>query len=153
MYTPARIYIHTHVLTPHVSTHTHTHMAKSVHHHINVYSVTLRIVNLSTDGFVVDFRIDSSAEIHVLFKTICNKLYRHPKLKPILVTLAVDNTSILVVSKCIASVTHKNTISPLLLKIADTVSQAVLAADTSKKLQQIKRILAFIQISPEFLGK
>ena len=68
-----------------------------------------------TSSFVVDFKIDSSAQINVLIQTISNKLHRHPKLKRISIILNIyNNTSIPVLGKCKASVTQKNTTSPII---------------------------------------
>ena len=58
-----------------------------------------------------------------------------------------------VLGKCIASITHKNTISPVMFILADTNSQAILGADTYKKLQLIKRVFNTNSNLPAFLGK
>ena len=59
---------------------------------------------------MIDFKIDSGAEINVIFKTIYNKRHRHPKLKSTSVTFTAYH--IFILGKCIYSekktATHKS---------------------------------------------
>ena len=68
--------------------------------------VKLRTVD--TSGSMVDLKTDSGAKIEVPLKTLYNQLHRCSKLKPTSVILTAYS-NIPVPSKCIASVTHKNT--------------------------------------------
>ena len=96
--------------------------------------------SLVCDGTEAYFKLDSGAEINVLLKTIYNSFLNRPKLKPTKITLtAYNNSDISVIGKCIAAITFKGKVSPVMIVVAYTDAQAVFGADTCEKLQLIKR--------------
>ena len=98
---------------------------------------------------MVDFKIDSGAEVNILLKIMYNNFHQCPQVKSTLIILAVgNNVNISVRYKSIDSVTHKNTVSPVIFVIADRNSKAVRGTDISEKLQSIKQgdFLTILQI-------
>ena len=110
--------------------------------------------DLDINGTTESFKVDSGAEANVLPDGVYKTLYKRPKLKPTSVTLTnYDGTAIPVLGKCVANVTFRNTVTPLLFIVADTESQPIIGADASEKLQLIKRIFHIDSNLPAFLEK
>ena len=104
---------------PKIPTMKHTFQTKHTHslltHSTLIGKLNSWTANLDTNGFIVNFRIDSCSEINVLPKIIYNRLHQPPKLKSTAITLTANNNmNIPVLGECIASVTHKYVISPVM---------------------------------------
>ena len=102
---------------------------------------------------MVDFRIDSDAEINVLPKTIYkNFIDVQDWSQPQLHSLSANNICIPIQGKCIDSVNHKHTISLVMFIIADRFSGRF-GCWYLWELKQIKRISNININLPAFLGK
>ena len=127
---------------------------KETHLQVNTIKSKPWTATLDLNGSDVDFKLDSGAEINVLPKSVYNNLLKRPKFKSTNIKLsAYNNTDIPVLGKCIASITYKNSVNPILFVVADTDSTAVLGATTCDKLQLIKRLYKIDASLPQFLDQ
>ena len=71
-----------------------------------------------------------------------------------MVTLAnCDGTATPILGKCVANVTLRNPVTPLLFIVADTESKPIIGEDGSEKLQLIKRIFYIDSKYPAIIEK
>ena len=87
------------------------------------------------------YKIDTGAQYDVVSLRIYQKLNPHPDLYPVNLKLAAYNSSeVVVISKCLLTVEHKNELFNVSFVVVDTKSVPILGLEMCENLNLIKRI-------------
>ena len=86
------------------------------------------VVDLETNGHEVRYKLDTGSQVNVLPKSVYFKLLERPKLHSIKVKLsAYNDTSILVIGRCVAAIKHRKNTFPVMF-LWQTLNRALLLA-------------------------
>ena len=98
-------------------------------------------MELSSNGTLVNYKIDSGSQANILPYHQFKKLAKRPKLNQTKVSLlAYNSTDIPIKGSCIVNIKHNNRNIPALFIVADINSPPILGLKTSSNLKRIKRI-------------
>ena len=112
------------------------------------------LIDITTNGSEISYKIDSGAQVNVLPKAIYNKLQQKSRLHPTDVKLSAYNGSgIPVLGRAILNLTHKNKNISVLFIIVDINATPVLGLQTSAKLNLIQRVYQVSCNPPPYLDQ
>ena len=110
-------------------------------------------VDLNASGSMINFKIDTGAQIDVLPHREYLKLYKRPKLVKTATKLkAYNGTPISVVGKYFVEVRHKGEVLQIPFIVADTQAAPILGLQTSSRFQLIKRIESVTRSMPNYIN-
>ena len=108
-------------------------------------------ISLDTNGSIVQYKIDTGAQVNVLpfdqYKKLQVKSILH---KSDFNLTAYNGSSIPVKGKCIATIDYKHKKLPVMFIVADTNSMPILGLKTSSNMNLIKRVWRITGRLPEY---
>ena len=111
-------------------------------------------VDLNVSGSMINFKIDTGAQIDVLPHREYLKLHKRPKLvKPATKLKAYNGTPISVVGKCFVEVRHKGEVLQIPFIVADMQAAPILGLQTSSRFQLIKCIESVTRSMPIIISQ
>ena len=99
------------------------------------------LVNIQTNNFDVQYKIDSGAQCNVMPMNIFKRLYKEGKLLPSDATLsAYSDTKLNVYGRCVLSLLHRGKVFKVLFYVVETQQTPLLGLNTSTRLDLIRRV-------------
>ena len=110
------------------------------------------LIDLDANGTLMNFKINSGAQINILPLNEYYRLQNRPKLPSSSIKLSAYNGSYIPLKgSCIVHIKHNQSTIPVSFLVADTNSTPIIGLNTSTKLNLIKRVMQINSLLPNYL--